>query len=171
MARAAGRAIQLEPQHPPVRPAMISNDAYRSRLQATITTLQYWAPSIADVASVEESEASDHWRIEARPHLANACPFELILRVDRHYSIMVGGEIYEDRPIPSLDLFVPLLDAIVSGAVLQRRWFSTATATLRAVETVILLPGDRRWHEGNTSAAPLPDGSECRDRYFLPYQR
>jgi len=32
---------------------MLPDDVFRSRLQATITALRYWAPSVADAARLE----------------------------------------------------------------------------------------------------------------------
>ncbi len=58
---------------------MLPDDVFRSRLQATIMALRYWAPSIADAARLEDTETSDYWKIIVTPAMASACPFELIL--------------------------------------------------------------------------------------------
>lgn len=151
---------------------MRPDDAYLSRLQYTITALRYWAPSIADTADIDESETADHWRLAVAPKLRAACPFELIIRADRNYDIGIAGQDYEARPVASLDLFAPLLEAITSGAVLQRRWFSTSTGLPRAIETVVILGDGRRWHGTDAGDADLTlTGAECTNHYFLPYRR
>jgi hypothetical protein len=52
---------------------MLPDDIFRSRLQSTITALRYWAPSIADAARLDETEASDYWRLTVKPKVASAC--------------------------------------------------------------------------------------------------
>ena len=61
---------------------MLPDDVFRARLQATITALQYWAPSIADAARLHESETGDYWKITVMPEVASACPFELTLHAE-----------------------------------------------------------------------------------------
>lgn len=152
---------------------MRPDDVFLARLQLTITALRYWAPSIADAADIEESETPDHWRLRVSPRLPEACPFELILRGGQIYDIAIAGEDYDARPITSLDLFAPLVEAIVAGSVLQRRWASTSTGAPRAVETIVILADGRRWRGTETSPAGSIDldGAECSDHYFLPYRR
>jgi hypothetical protein len=45
----------------------------------------------------------------------------------------------------------------------------------RSVETIVTLPGGGIWHEARGDARGLPsledDGTELRERRFLPYQR
>ncbi len=150
---------------------MRPDDIFLARLQLTITTLRYWTPSIADAASVEESESASFWRLHVTPRLPEACPFELILRADRFYDIAVAGEEYGARPIDSLDLFVPLVEAIATGSVFQRRWTSAATGAPRAIETIVLLGGGREWRGAEPPPPEILDGAEYADHYFLPYTR
>jgi len=154
---------------------MLPDDVFRSRLQATITALRYWAPSIADAAHIEEAETGNYWKILVAPGLANACPFELILHFDQRYDLAVGEETYESLPIESFDIFVPFVEAIAGGSVVQRRWVSRLTGLERSVETLVTLPGGGIWRESRGEPHVMPsledDGTELRERRFLPYRR
>lgn len=154
---------------------MLSDDVFRSRLQSTITGLRYWAPSIADAARLEETETSDYWRILVTPRVASACPFELILHADQHFDLSIAGETYEGRPIDTFEWFIPFADAVADGNVVQRRWISRVTGLEQSVETVVMLAGGAIWREGNGELRRMPslddDGTELRERRFLPYRR
>ena len=157
---------------------MDSDDTIRSRLQSTIASLRYWVPSIADAARVDETERSGLWQISVTPRVAGACPFELILKTDRSsrsFDCVIGGEVYEDRDLASPDEFLPLVEAIADGKVIQRRWLSSATGVLRKVETVVSLANGKIWRQGREVGAAAADTGtdavEQRDRHFLPYRR
>jgi hypothetical protein len=154
---------------------MLPDDVFLSRLQSTITALRYWAPSVADAARLEEEETSDYWKIVVTPTMATACPFELILHADQRYDLAIAGETYESRPIESFDWFVPFAGAVSEGHVVQRRWLSRLTGLERSVETLVTLPGGSIWREGRGDTHLLPtlddDGTELRERRFLPYRR
>lgn len=146
---------------------MMQDDVYRHTLQGTIEGLRYWVPSIADVAHVAEGGGPDYWHLSVSPKSPGGCPFEMLLRHDQHYDMVLAGQSYEFLPVPSLAIFLPLAQAIVDGRVIQRRWMSTQTGVLRAVETLIDLDSAGQWREG-----VLPgDGCESRDHHFLPYRR
>lgn len=154
---------------------MLPDDVFRSRLQSTITALRYWAPSIADAARLEETETGDYWRITVTPRVASACPFELILHADQRFDLSVAGETYEGRPLDSFDWFIPFANAVADGNIVQRRWISRLTGLERSVETVVVLPSGAIWREGNGETHQIPtlddDGTELRERRFLPYRR
>jgi len=154
---------------------MLSDDIYRSRMQATVASLRYWAPSIKDVAVVEDAESADYWRMTVSPIIANACPFELMLRADQRHDWMIAGEPYEDRDIVSLELFLPLVEAITEGRVVKREWTRRATGVVHTVETLIALPGGRIWQDrrDNGHAPPTSNDAEVlrTDRHFVPYRR
>jgi hypothetical protein len=154
---------------------MLPDDVFRSRLQTTITALRYWAPSIADAARIEEAESGSFWKIAVAPRLAQACPFELILHFDQRYDLAIGEETYESLPIESFDLFLPFVEAIAEGEVVQRHWVSRLTGLERSVETLVTLVGGGIWREGRGDAHEMPtledDGTELRERRFLPYRR
>lgn len=154
---------------------MLPDDVFRSRLQSTITALRYWAPSVTDAAHVEEAETGTFWKIHVSPKLQQACPFELILHFDQRYDLAVGDESYESLPIESFDIFVPFVEAIADGSVVQRRWVSRLTGLERSVETLVTLRGGGIWREARGEPHLMPtledDGTELRERRFLPYRR
>ena len=154
---------------------MLPDDLFRSRLQTTLTALKYWAPSIADAARIEESETGNFWKIAVAPLAASACPFELILHFDQRYDVAIADESYEGLPIESFDVFLPFVEAIADGRVVQRHWVSRLTGLERSVETLVMLTGGGIWREGRGSAPVQPslddDGTELRERRFLPYRR
>jgi hypothetical protein len=154
---------------------MLPDDVFRSRLQSTIMALCYWAPSIADAAHIEEAETGNYWKIKVVPTLQQACPFELILHFDQRYDLAVADESYEGLPIESFDIFVPFVEAIANGSIVQRRWVSRLTGLERSVETLVTLPGGGIWREARGEPHLMPtledDGTELRERRFLPYRR
>lgn len=154
---------------------MLPNDVFRARLDQTIASINYWVPSIADVTTVERTDGEAYWRLKIVPNVANACGFELILRDDQKFDLMIAGEVYEDRKIEVVEAFLPLVDAIASGNVEQHRWISAATSTERAVETLVHFSDGRIWRDGHPqkflSLAHRTDGAQLHVRRFLPYRR
>jgi hypothetical protein len=154
---------------------MSPDDAFLARLQATIASLRYWVPTIADTARVEELDTPDSWKLASTPNASAACPFELLLRGDQRYDILIAGEAFEDLPIDSLDMFVPLVEAIADGRVVQRAASSAATGTEYWIETAISFRSGEQWCQRRITA-PLAPGAEEADlivteRHFLPYRR
>lgn len=153
---------------------MLPDDVYRSRLQATIEGLRYWIPTVADVAHVSEREGDRFWKMSVTPAAANACPFELVLRTDQCHDLVIGGETFEDLPTKSLDAFVPLVEAIAEGRVMQCHWTSAATGTQTAVETIVTLSDGREWSSARMLtplASDNPDAVIASARHFVPYRR
>jgi hypothetical protein len=154
---------------------MLPDDVFRSRLETTITALRYWAPSIADTARLEQTETSDYWKIIVTPAVTSACPFGLILHTDQRYDVVIFDETYEGRPIETFEWFVPFAEAVSEGNVVQRRWISRLTGLERSVETVVTLAGGGIWREVRGGSVRTPtlddDGTELRERRFLPYRR
>jgi hypothetical protein len=154
---------------------MLPDDVFRSRLQLTITALRYWAPSVADAARLEETETGDYWKIIVTPTVASACPFELILHAEQRYDLAIADESYESRQIESFDWFLPFADAIADGQVVQRHWISRLTGLERSVETLVTMAGGSIWRDGRGASPRMPtledDGTELRERRFLPYRR
>lgn len=150
---------------------MLSDDVYRSRLAVTIAALRYWVPSVSDAAETEETETSDFWRLAVAPRIAQGCPFELILHSDQRHDLIIAGEVYEDRLIGTLDLFLPLAEAIAAGTVLQRQWISAVTGRPLSIETLVTLPSGAVWRDGVGPASANGIPLVSRDRHFLPYRR
>lgn len=153
---------------------MIAEDVFRSRLQATIASLRYWVPAIADAARIEQTEGHDFWKLSVFPTVAAACPFELMLRTDQQFDLSIAGEVFEDQPVSSLDLFLPLVEAITAGHLIQRATASTATAAPLSIETRVTLADGTVWSKLRT----LPGGrlidvgeTVVCDRHFVPYRR
>ncbi len=153
---------------------MVAEDVYRSSLQATIATLRKWVPAIAASARIEQTEGHDVWKLSVAPTVPAACPFELMLRTDQKFDLSIAGEIFEDQPVSSLDLFLPLIDAIAAGRVIQRETVSTATAAPLSLETRVTLANGAVW----SKIRELPGGHAIhtgdtlvQDRHFIPYRR
>jgi len=138
-----------------------------SSVQATIEQLRYWAPSIKDVARVEEYDGDGDWTLAIMPHVAAACPVAITLKDNGNFDLALADETYLDRSLKPLDRILTLLEKIVAGEIVQRRWVSAVTGAHRSVETLVMLTPDLVWCDGTVS-----DGdSEHHDRHFLPYRR
>ena len=59
--------------------------------------------------------------------------------------------------------------------MVQRHWISRLTGLERSVETLVTMAGGGIWREGRGVAPSMPtledDGTELRERRFLPYRR
>jgi hypothetical protein len=153
---------------------MLADDTFRPKLQETIAALEEWAKQVGPYAQVHRSEDGTNWRIKLVPPVRTACPCELILRRDQQFDVAIGPETYEDLPIGSLGLFLPLLQAVVAGNVVTRRWVSSTTGLEYSVETVVNLPDGTTWRgERRNPLAPEPFelNLECHARYYVPYFR
>ena len=86
----------------------------------------------------------------------------------------VGPETYEDQLIPSLNMFKPLLAAIVGGRVVTSTWSTTATGLRTATETHIAPQGRACWSAERrllASKSDAGDGLLRRDHHYVPYSR
>lgn len=152
---------------------MLSDDVFRARLEATIASLRYWVPTISDTAAVHETAGDSYWKLAVMPHVAGACPFELMLRADQHYDLVLDGERFEDRPIESVEMFVPLVTAITDGRVIKRSANAAESARLLTVDMIVDLGDGKSWRAGRTIAAAASRFAEplITDRRYLPYRR
>jgi hypothetical protein len=160
---------------------MLPNDTFRTSYQATIRTLELWLDTQQSVANVEVARADGSWRARVTPHAANACPFELALRLDQHYDLSVGSETYEDQPIDNLGLFPDLLGAIAEGRVISRRSASAATGSIHAIETIVSPNAGMEWSGRRTFTRGMgTQGPGLRgiatdvvvtDRHYVAYSR
>ncbi len=69
----------------------MQDDAFRSRLQATIAALRYWVPAVSDAARVEERDADGSWQLAVRPLFKSACPFTLTLSSNHTWGLAING--------------------------------------------------------------------------------
>lgn len=153
---------------------MPSDDTFRKQLQHVIAALETWAKEMRPWANIELGPADGTWRISAVPNAPTACPFEIILRPDRKFDMMVGGEVYEDLPLDALTDIPQMVRSISNGRLLIRRWKGQATGLLYSVETVVDLPGANEGHFRRPNPdAPLIDGVELEAdlETFAPYRR
>lgn len=139
-----------------------------SSVQAIVAQLRYWLPTVADVAHVAESDADAGWGFSMVPRTAGACPLVVAVSDSGKVDLTIAGETYKRRTLETLDQLLPLIEQIVDGRVIQRRWTSGATGKLCGVETIVQLGHGRIWRDG--MIAPEA-GAESRDHHFLPYRR
>jgi hypothetical protein len=152
---------------------MQPQDIFRQQFDEVTARLGVLAAGLTDVAEVTRESTASYWRLRIEPKTATACPVELILHRNQTFDVQIGSEALEGLSIESLDLFEPLLSAVVSGAVLTRRYASTSTGIDYAAETIIG-PRDRAvWQHMSRNRAPTIDLSTCvvSERHYTPYRR
>lgn len=157
-----------------VAPTMQSQDTYRLKLQQTAASLKAWSGFVADVARVEMQEEGDAWRLALTPMASRACPVEMVLDgAAPKFDLRLGTETYEDLDLPSLDLVLPMVEAVTEGRVVTRRTASAITGLPLAVSTHLKLA------DGTALDFPATDQSangrngavESRVVHYLPYRR
>jgi hypothetical protein len=153
----------------------ISDDVFRDRLAGAITALEVWAHQNRDVAEIETSEGSTHWCLRSLPHQPGACAFELILNANQTFSLNLGGEIYEDRPIDQLEFFPMLARAIAGGHVERIQTLNAMTGAREQVDMRVTLEdgwawvGERRMGPRQSKRAEALE--ERRREPYLAYRR
>ena len=150
---------------------MQSQDTYRLKLQQTVASIRAWSGFVADVARVEvdEAGADGAWRLKLTPFAAGACPLEIVLDGSEPLGdVRIGDQTVERWPLPSLDIVLPLVEAVSEGRVATRRTASAATGTLLAISTLVRL-SDGRVVELSAPAASVV--GVCRDTHYLPYRK
>jgi hypothetical protein len=150
---------------------MLPDDRYRTQFDLTTASLLAWSGFIRDVAAVSVDDTEAYWSMAAVPRASAACPIVLVLgRRTQTYSLTVGGETYEDLPVESFDLFLPLLEAVAAGEVIARTFSCAATAQPLAVEMRVGNGGHPLFARLRRIATT--DGDVLHtDRHFLPYRR
>lgn len=148
---------------------MYSDDVYRAKLRSTFADLQQALTRLDGYAKAAVDFSEQGARLTLTPHVTGACPVELMVRADQYYDIAVGAQLYEDLPVDRLEIFKPLILAIVDGAVVERHHLSALTGVETGHETIVTMPFGGRWIEGSGARA----GGErtAEDRLFLPYRR
>lgn len=154
---------------------MLPEDVFRSRLEATVASLSYWAPTIKNAARVVMRDEVSSWRMTVEPHLRAACALDLAVHASQTYDVTIAGETFKGLPVGSLDIFLPLAEAVAEGRVVQRRYETPATGALHTIETIVPLQGGREWRAEriNEPIARLVSREECLqlDHRFPPYHR
>lgn len=154
---------------------MPADDTYRLKLQQVIASLKAWTGFVADVAKVEVSEVGEAWRIALQPKAAHACAMEMVLDgASPRCDLRIASETYEDWPLPSLDIVLPLIEAVAEGKVVTRRTASATTGMPLGVTTLIRLADGRLLessHEGSADRELSADTIQIRDTHYLPYRR
>lgn len=153
---------------------MRSPDTYRLKLQQLTASLKAWSGFVADVARVEAGEAGNAWRLALTPAAPGACPIEIVLDgSEPRCDLRIGTELVEDWRLPSLDVVLPLVEAVTEGRVVTRRLSSAVTALPLGVSTHVRLA------DGSAIVLPpladgqgLPNGAvESRETHYLPYRK
>lgn len=158
------------------RPARtISDDVFRDRLATTIAALDAWALQNRDVADIETSSGSTHWRLRSLPHQRGACAFELVLTAEQTFSLNLGGEIYEGRPIDQLDFFPMLVRAVAAGRVERIQTLNAMTGAREQVDMRVTLEDGWAWigerRTGLRGLRRLEANEERRCEPYLAYRR
>lgn len=146
-------------------------DAHRANLGQLIASIRAWSGFVADVAKVEMQEVGQGWRLAMQPATAGACPFELVLDgAALKCDLRVGQETYEDVPLPSLDIVLPLTEAVTEGKVVTRQMVSAATGLPLQTSTLITLADGRRL-ELPAETMDQDIAAVTRAQHYLPYRK
>lgn len=154
---------------------MLPDDVFRSRLAAAASAIKQTTARLDGAADIDFRPEPSRLRLALAPRTRGACPLELMIRADQRYDVEIGSEFYEDCEIGSFDDFADIIGAVSNGDVVTRHHFSAATGSLRAVETVVALPGGREWRRGHGMVSEANGSAQpelvVKDRTFLPYRR
>lgn len=150
---------------------MYSDDVYRAKLRSTFADLKQSLVLLDGAAKVSVDFSEQGARLTIVPRATGACPVELMVRADQHYDIAVGALLYEDRPVERLEIFKPLIMAILDGTVVERRYHSALTGIVLGCETIVTMPFGSRWVEGSGERAGGEGERIAEVKLFLPYRR
>jgi hypothetical protein len=153
---------------------MKPQDVFNQAFDRATAELDAWLPSLADDAVIDRERMPMYWRARLIPHQANACPVEVMLSRSQVFDIEAGTESAEGQPLQDFGLFLPLLQAVVDGHVIQRTWLSQATGSELNREWIVeIAPGQtwsmRRHVRAGTAATEL--SAVATDHAFVPYRR
>jgi hypothetical protein len=155
---------------------MLQDDAFRAGVRSAIGQIKTSLARLASVARIDETETGSYWRIAVEPRAENACPFELIVHLDRQsFDIVIGPESYENCSIDDAALLPAMVEAIVNGGVTTRRWYSANTGAQHSVDTIVPLLDGSDWQrsrlEGPIARAIPAAGRISEDHHYAPYAR
>ena len=154
---------------------MLSDDVFRDRLEQTLVDLEAWASGMRDCAEVEITASPHFWRMSVAPHIAGACPFELMINSNQTFSLRLASEVYENRPLDRFDFFLKLVNAIADGRVERTKTRNALTGVLLAIGVRVEIEDGWDWIGARrVTPEPLPalEAEEIRSTHrFLPYRR
>ncbi len=154
---------------------MLADDVYREQLSGAITALEQWVVETRDVAAIEVANTDAYWRMIVAPQAAGTCPFEVLFDPNQRFSLALGGEVYENRPVDRFDFFPMLARAVRDGRVERIETRNAMTDALETIEMRVLLEDGWAWI-GERRIGPRPsrriEGQGiCRIERYLPYRR
>lgn len=155
---------------------MLPDDTFRARLRTVIGQIKASLARHANVVRTDETETGTYWRISVEPAAANACPFELIVHFEQQsFDIVIGPESYERCPTEDPALLPAMVEAIVNGDVITRRWRSANTGAPHSVDTIVPLPDGTDWQRSRLDGAvarAIPSANLIsEDHRYAPYAR
>ena len=154
---------------------MLSDDVYRDHLEKTLVELEAWANATRGSADIAITASDRYWRMAVVPFLPSACPFELLIKADQTFDLMLNGEVYENRPVERFDLFPKLATAIAAGHVDRIETRNSQTGNLLDIATRVELAPGWDWIGSRKVLKrflqPLEANEERQARRFLSYDR
>ena len=154
--------------------SMLSDDVYITKFRATVADLEAWLKSLSAVAAIETHRDEATWRASVVPNVIQACPFELMLRLDQRFDLTVGPETYEDQAIANMEMFMPLLAAVANGRLVTSTWSTADTGMIAAIETKISPEGGIAWSSRRTIRTANSTDHDAliqRDHHYIAYAR
>lgn len=153
---------------------MISDDQFKLERERAIRQLTEWAEAQRDVAHVVIERSDGIWRLGIEPHAPGACAFELAIRDDQRFDLLVADQLHEDLPIETFRLFGGLAQAISDGCVLVRRYVTPLTGTEAGSRVLVeIKDGGGTWcgpKLGPTDPRHSESDLIAEDSHFVPYR-
>jgi hypothetical protein len=154
---------------------MIPDDVYRDCLEKTLVDLEAWAENTRDSADIAISASDRYWRMAVAPVFQGACPFELLINSGQTFDLSLDGEVYENRPIERIDLFLNLAEAIAAGHVERIETRNALTGILIEIAMRVELATGCDW-TGSRQVQKrfirrLEASEQRRTHRYLPYRR
>jgi len=153
---------------------MQPHDVYNRNFDVATAELDRWLPCLADVADVDREATGAYWRVALQPHVRCGCPIELMLTRAQTCDVEIGPEGLSNQPVTDFSLYLPLLQAVVDGHVVHRRWSALATRCVLTREIVVHLADGREWSVRrvvSAGTAATEQTATASDHVYLPYRR
>jgi hypothetical protein len=154
---------------------MQPDDVFHRHIAEATADLAQWGKEMAPFAEIVVTGKPAYWAMTVKPRITGACPFELLLRSDQFYDIVIAREVYEDRPIEDAGIFPILVRSIACGDVERRLVSSCLTGMLQSIETLVVLGDGLQWSANRDIIKPAArapeDLTEIKTLRFVPYCR